>query len=165
LAGPIVAQLFGFQAPHPQGAQAQGVVPFGQAGAGLVGEQRAVAEPGWFEPKGPVEEQLPGGRFEQVFASDYLGDVHGGIIHHYRKLIGGQVIMTPDHKISEVFSSYELLRRIESVNKPDRLAIGHAETPVAASAWQSLAGVFHGWPASAGIKRFVLAGVGRLQGA
>ena len=113
-----------------QGAEAEGVVAFGQANAVLIGQQRAVKE-GWSgQAESTVEEQLPSGGPEQVLPPNHLGDVHGRIIHHHGQLVRRQVIVTPDHEISEVSPGAKPLSSAAAVLEGDHFAVRNPEPPV-----------------------------------
>src|ERR1043165_8991142 len=70
-----------------------------------------------------VKQQLPGGGFEQIFATNNFGDAHGGIVHNNGKLIGRQTIMTPNDEITKVAACDEFVRPRATINKRDRFVI------------------------------------------
>ena len=49
-----------------------------------------------------IKQQLTRGRQQQIFAAHHFSDLHGGIVHHHGELVGGNVIVTPNDKISKV---------------------------------------------------------------
>jgi len=113
-----------------QGAQAEGVVSLGQPVALIVGEERAVEESGWRPIEGAIEQELAGGGNEEISAADDFGDAHGVVIHGNGKLIGGEVIVAPDHEVTEIDSGGELPRSEVPVDECDRFAIGDAKAPI-----------------------------------
>jgi len=81
--------------------------------------------------QGAIEQQLPRGGDQQVRAPHHFGDSHGGVIHHHRQLIGGQIIVPPNHKIAEILPGLEFLTSEKAVLKTNRLALRHKKPPVA----------------------------------
>ncbi len=55
------------------------------------------------------QQQLPCGAFEQICAADDFGDLHRCIVNHHGKLIGGDIVATPEQKVGKVASGDELL--------------------------------------------------------
>ena len=107
--GPVIYQFLRRRPIRAQFAQTESVVPFGQADAGMVGNQGAMIELRGKQPQGSIEKDLASSGLEQVFATDDFRDGHGGIIHDDSELIGGQIIVTPNDEISEIASGDELL--------------------------------------------------------
>ena len=62
------------------------------------------------QTKRAIEQNLACGGEQQIRAANDFGDLHGGVIDDDGELISGNVVLTPDDKIAEVFSSNELLR-------------------------------------------------------
>ena len=60
---------------------------FGEADASFVSNQGAVIEFGRDEAKCFVEQELAGGRFEQILAADNFGNCHGGVVDDNGELI------------------------------------------------------------------------------
>ena len=81
------------------------------------------------QAEGTIEEQLPGGGDQEVGTPDDLGDSHGGVVHHDGKLVGGRVVIPPDHKIAKVPAGDEPLGAAAEVGKPDLLTIRDPESP------------------------------------
>src|ERR1051326_5476861 len=79
--------------------------------------------------QGVHQEQLPRGALEQVCASDDFCDLHGCIVNHYGKLIGGDIVATPEKKVGKVAAGDELLLSGVAVVKRDRFSIGYFESP------------------------------------
>jgi hypothetical protein len=93
-----------------EGAQALGVVAFGEAGAGGVFDQRAVTELRSGQAEGAIQQQLARGGAQQVFAANHFRDAHGGVIHHDGQLVRGRIVETPDNEVAKVLAGDELLR-------------------------------------------------------
>ena len=51
--------------------------------------------------KGLINEELPGGVGDVVFTPDDVGDRHGDVIHHHRKIIGGNAVGPLEHQVVE----------------------------------------------------------------
>lgn len=136
---------------------------FGQTFATFVAHKWAMVIGGDMPIESAEKEKLAGGRDEQVLPADHLGDLHQMIIDHAGKLVTGQIVMTPDHEIAEIATSNIVLRAKGSIFKTNRFAIRNSETPtnfcVSGDVSQFPA------PAGAGVDRFFLPLVGRLQGA
>src|SRR5437867_3525366 len=98
----IGAKGLGRKSRGTERAQAQGIMTFGKASTGAVGEQWTMIKRGSFQSQRPIEQELAGGGLEQVFASHDLRDLHRGVVHNNRKLIRGKLIMAPHHKVSEI---------------------------------------------------------------
>ena len=77
-----------------------------------------------------IDKELPRGRSQQILAADDFCDPHCGIIHHNRKLICGNIVVTPDDKIAKVLSCDQSVRSKLAVNEFNYLSIRHAKTPV-----------------------------------
>ena len=125
-----LAEGGGRDALFAKGAKAEGVVAFGEADTGVVGEERAVVENGWFELECAVEEELAGSGEEKVRAAHDFGDAHGGVVHGDGELVGGYGVVPPEDEVAEVFSSGKGLRAEAGVHKGDSFAVGNAEAEV-----------------------------------
>ena len=82
---------------------------FGKAGAGFISHEGTMVEGGRGQGKRTEEQELAGGGEQEVRAANDFGDLHGGIVHDDGELIRGNVVMTPDDEIAEVFAGDELL--------------------------------------------------------
>lgn len=102
---------------------------FREADAGVVGHERAVVELRRRGPQSAVEEELTGGADEQVRAANDFSDTHIDVVHYAGQLIGGDIVIAPDHKIAEVLAGNELLRAEMGVGERDGFAIGNTEAP------------------------------------
>ncbi len=118
-----------------QGAEAECIVAFGEADAGVVEHQRAMIERGQREAEGAIEKKLPGGREQEVSAANDFGDLHGGIVCNHGELIGGNIVRPPDNEIAKVFAGGELLRTKMAVGERNDFTIGHAEPPTELGFW------------------------------
>ena len=136
---------------------------FGEASAGGVGHQVAVIKRGRGEAERAIEEQLAGSGGEEVRAAHDFGDAHGGVIHNDGELIGGDVIVTPDDEIAEMFAGDKLLRAELGVGEGDGFAIGNAEAPVEGGIWNAECRISRG-AAGAGVDEFVISFVRRGGG-
>src|SRR2546423_709367 len=87
-------------------------------------------ESGRNQTQSPVEQELAGGGFQQVLAAHDFSDTHGGVINGHSKMVRGHVIVPPDDKITEIFSSHELLTTAPAIHERDDFAIQHAEAPI-----------------------------------
>lgn len=110
--------------------EAESVMAFGQAVAGLVFEQRTMIKPRRGRSKCAAEKQLAGCGAKEFFSANNFSDVHGGVIDNDRELIRGNIIMPPHYEITEILSCDKLLRSVPTIDKRDYLPIGHAEAPV-----------------------------------
>jgi hypothetical protein len=61
----------------------------GQAHARIIGNQGAMKELWQPQIQSLVKQQLPGGGFEQVFATDNFSDGHGVVVDHDGEMIRG----------------------------------------------------------------------------
>jgi hypothetical protein len=68
------------QALLTEGADGEGVVALGEAGAEFVDEEAGVEVGGCGEIKGALEKDLAGGGFEEIAAADYFSDVGAGVV-------------------------------------------------------------------------------------
>src|SRR6185369_8341373 len=89
-----------------------------------------MVEGGGLQAERLVEQELASRRSQQISPAHHFGNAHGGVVHDYGQLIGGHIVVSPDHKIAKLFSSDESLRPLGAVNKGNRFAIGHEESPV-----------------------------------
>ena len=76
-----------------------------------------------------IKQELSGGRFEQVLASNNFADLHGGIIDNHGELVRGHIVMPPDNKIAEIRAGHKLLRTVITVDERDCFGVG-SEPPV-----------------------------------
>jgi hypothetical protein len=103
---------------------------FGEPLAVGIDDERRV-RPGRGRPaEGAVQQELTGGREEEVCATDDFGDAHGMVVGDHGEFVGGEAVFAPDKEVAEVASSHERLRALERIDKGDGLAVGHAEAPV-----------------------------------
>jgi hypothetical protein len=82
------------------------------------------------EVKSFIKKKLSRGRAKQIFAPHNLGDLHLRIINDNGKLVGRQIVVSPDDKIPEVAASFKRMRTGATVVERDLASIGHAKTPV-----------------------------------
>src|ERR1051326_1036393 len=78
----------------------------------------------------PIEQELPGGGLQQIFASNDFSDCHGCVIQDDGELIGGQVIVTPDDEVTQIPAGHEFWRAIVAVDKRNDLAIRNLKAPI-----------------------------------
>ena|SRR5436190_1689536 len=114
---PIPPQVLWSNPFSPQRAEAEGVVAFGEARAGFISEERAMAKLWWSQAKRAVEQQLAGGGFEEVFATHDFGDLHRGVINDYCELVSRDAVVPPNYEITEICSRHELLSPVMAVHK------------------------------------------------
>jgi hypothetical protein len=113
-----------------------------------------------------VKQELPRGGSQQVLASHYLGDLHVRIIHHYRQLVGGDSIMTPYDKITEIISCHKFLEAATEVDKRNDFSVWHTKPPVdALTACRRDSRIGPSGATSSRIDWLLLANVRRLQSA
>src|SRR5271165_2448379 len=113
--------LFGRSALFAQGAQAEGIMALGETNSRGIAQQFAMEVSRDWQAERANQQQLPRGGFEQIGPANYLGDLHGGIVHDDRELIGGNVIATPDNEVAEVVSHNVGLRTEALIVKTNRL--------------------------------------------
>jgi hypothetical protein len=118
------------QALLAEGADGEGVVALGEAGAVLVGEEVSVEVGGRGEVEGALEEELAGGGLEQVAATDYFGDLGVSVVDYTGELVAGEAVLSPDQEVSEVFARGERLWAEVLVFEADRFVVGDAEAVV-----------------------------------
>src|SRR2546426_711836 len=107
---PLLPQCLRRTSLLTQRAQAQGIVAFGEANAGVVRHQGAMKKRRRWGLKRAIEQELARGGFEQIRAAHHFRDVHRSIVHDHGKLIGGNVIVPPDHEVAKIFPGDKLLR-------------------------------------------------------
>src|SRR5581483_1220728 len=105
----VVSHLFRCPPTLPQTPDAERVVPLGEALPCFIHHQITMIKLRRFQTERAIQEQLPGGGFQQVGAAYHFGDFHFRIIHCDRKLIRGHIISTPDNEVPKVLSRGELL--------------------------------------------------------
>ena len=88
---------------------------------------------GWRPTERLIKQQLAGGGFQEVLAAHDFGDAHLGVIDHHSELIRGDIIMTPNYEVAEVFTRQEVLRTAVAINERNAFTVGDAEAPVDAS--------------------------------
>jgi len=86
-----------------------------------------------------VKECLAGGRKQQVISTNNFADALGGIVYDYGKLISGDVIAPPDHKVPKVDSRGEPDQPVYGVVELDAGSVRHSEAPVH-TGWLLVAG-------------------------
>src|SRR5277367_1206557 len=108
-----------------------------------------------------IEQELPGGGKQQVFAAHDLGDLHRRVVHHHGQLISRNAIVPPHDKIAKVPSSDKTLRAEMAVGEGDAFGLRNAEAP-----GESSSGNVRGRsaPACAWVNQFILGGVRRGGG-
>ncbi len=84
----------------PQVGHREGPVALREPRPVLADHERHVREPRRRQRERPVEQELPGGRREQVVAAHHVGDPHGGVVHHHRELIGRDAVGPGDHEVA-----------------------------------------------------------------
>jgi hypothetical protein len=82
------------------------------------------------QTEGAIQQDLASGGLEEIVASDYFCDLHGGIVHDHSQLIRGKAIMAPDYEIAEIPAGNEFLRTVETIREANGFAIGNVETPI-----------------------------------
>jgi hypothetical protein len=96
------------------------------------------------------------GAFEQVCAADYFCDLHGCVVNHHGKLIGGDIVATPEKKVGEVAPGDKLLSSEITVVERDRLVVGDFESPAYSCGRIVVSGGPDFFPAGSGIREFVV---------
>ncbi len=107
----------------------QGIVPLGKALSGGIGDQRAVKKAGDGQPSA-VEQELPGGRGEQVFTANDFADLHRVIVGDDGQLVGRKTVLAPDDEVAEVATGNALDAAGASIDKRDCLSVGDAKAPI-----------------------------------
>ena len=77
-----------------------------------------------------INEQLPKGRGEQIFATHDLADLHGVVVDRDGELIGRDIVASPDDEITEVSTRHRALWSETQVDEADLFAVGYAESPI-----------------------------------
>jgi len=127
---PLSAQhLLRREAAVPQVADREAAGALGEALPCGVADQRRVAPCGRLPAERLVEQDLPRGAREQVFAANHLGDLHRMVVGHDGQFVGGEIVAPPDDEVAEVDAGRPTHGAAESVVKLDRAAVGHAESP------------------------------------
>ena len=75
------AEFFEGETGFAEGADAEGVVALGEAGALVVAHEVGVEVGGGGECERALEEDLAGGGFQEVAAADDFGDAHVGVVY------------------------------------------------------------------------------------
>jgi hypothetical protein len=136
----------GREAALAEGTDTECVVALGEATALVVDGQMAV-EPGRVgEAECAVEQDLAGGRFEEVGAAHDFCDGHRCVVGYAGELIAGDTntprtktcprgprfaVTAPDDEVAEVHAGDEALRAEIEVVELDGFAVGDAEAPIA----------------------------------
>ena len=89
--------------------------------------------------EGTIEQQLTGGREEEVGPADDFGDAHGMVVGDDGEFVGREAVLPPDEEITEVATGDEGLRALERIDERDGLAIRDAEAPVRLAGFAGLA--------------------------
>jgi hypothetical protein len=76
---------------------------------------------------------LPRGASEQILTANHFADLHGSVVHYAGELVGGNIVVPPDHEIPDVFSGDERLWAKIVIGEGDGFAIGNTEAPREAS--------------------------------
>jgi hypothetical protein len=117
-----------------EGAEGEGVVAFGEALAGGVGDERAVVVGGGGGAEGAEEEELAEGGFDEVGAADDFGDAEVGVVDGAGELVAGDVVFAPDEEVAEIASGDSALGAEVGVGENELFVIGDAEAPVGGDA-------------------------------
>lgn len=75
------------------------------------------------------EELAKGGRY-QIHPPDYFGNFHHCIVHHHGELIAGQIIFSPDEKITKISSGNPRLRPERLIAKRYAFVLANTKPPV-----------------------------------
>ena len=102
----------------------------GQSLPAAIAEQGGVVEIRRVQTQSFVNQQLAGGRDQQVLAADDFGDAHRGIVDHHREFIGGEPVLAPDDEIAEVAQAVEGAGAEVAVVERYPAVAGHAKTPI-----------------------------------
>jgi hypothetical protein len=95
----------------------------GKASPGFISHQITVVKLRHREAQGSVQEQLPCRGLQQICSAHDLADLHGTIISNDRKLVGRNIVATPDHKVAKVAACDEPLPSQMLIEKGDFLPI------------------------------------------
>jgi len=100
-----------------QAADAECIVPLGQAHTRFVSHQSAMIEVGRMEAQRTIKEKLPGGGFQQIRAANDFGDFHCVIVGNDSELVCRNIIAAPDDEIAEIVAGNIALRSKVLVRK------------------------------------------------
>ena len=77
-----------------------------------------------------IEQQLPEGRAQQIGAAHHLGDALSSVIHGDGKLVGRDIVLSPDYEIAKVDAGDGVLSSGAVIEKLQRFTFRNAKTPV-----------------------------------
>jgi len=117
-----------------EGAEGEGVVAFGEALAGVVGDERTMVVSRGGDAEGAEKEQLAEGGCDEIRAADDFGDMEIGVVDGAGELIAGDVVFAPDEEIAEIATGDGALGTEVGVDEDELLVVGNAETPVGGDA-------------------------------
>ena len=121
-------------------------------------------------PQSPVNQQLTGGREQQVAPSHHFRNAHRRVIHYHRKLVGRKTVLTPHHKVSEILSRHEGLRTRGAIHESDRFPRGNSVAPTDVrsspfgAAWRATVRLKFSRTTSAWLQGLLIPGMGGLKG-
>ncbi len=114
-----------------QAADGGGGVAFGEAASAFIEHERTMVVRGRRPGEGAVEQELARGAGDQIRAAHDFGDFHQRIIDRAGELVAGQVVFSPNEKVSEIDARDRALRTGGAIDEFDHLAIRNAKSPVA----------------------------------
>ena len=155
-----VKHLFRCVALLAKCAQTEGIVALGEPSARGVADEVAVVIGGGREAECAGQEQLAGSGLQKVCSADDFGNLHGCIVHYYSELIGGDIISTPNHKVSEIVSRDIGVWSEVEVVEAEGLSVRDAEAPVHTLWFVIVRGFGEPVSAVAGVKRLIVTLVG-----
>ena len=81
-------------------------MPLRQPFSGFVKKQWRMKKFGWKQAESTIEQQLAKGRDKQIFTAHDFADLHCGVIHRCRELIGWYIVASPNDEIAEIATRY-----------------------------------------------------------
>ena len=113
-----------------EGAEAEGIVAFGEAGAGGVEHERGVVEARCACAERAENQELAKGALHEVGAADDFSDLEVGIVDGAGELVAGHAVFAPDEEVAKVAAGGGGLRAEGGVVEGEGFAVGDAEAPV-----------------------------------
>ncbi len=127
-----------------------------------VADEGEMVEGGRGGSEGFVDEDLSGGRKEEVLAADDFRDAHRDVVDDHGKFVGGDVVAIPDEEVAEVGAGSESRGAEALVGEGDPAVIRDAEAPIRAARLGIVGGCSRGRAPGRWVDWFFVLGVGGL---